>query len=201
MSQPFFFVYFHFFLSLLLLFLLFCYCFYLFHCYHVILISLYYHHFCHLFHFSFISPFSFIWFIFLIIFYYFFFLSFCVIWLFLIYFFYSILTYFLVPQLVQKKLLLSWCICNFTLLSIDLSLVLNSEAQRQRTWIKLLFLYSFKYWSILSFEFRVTKTKELNWFFVPFGAILTYFGVRVGLENNLRFLLCSLKAFIFYACL
>ena len=62
-------------------------------------------------------------------------------------------------------------------------------------------LYSFKYWSILSFEFRVTKTKELNWFIVPFGAILTYFGVRVGLENNLRFLLCSLKAFIFYACL
>ena len=89
----------------------------------------------------------------------------------------------------------------FLLFYFDLFLGSTDSSEKIVSLLMYMQLYSFKYWSILSFEFRVTKTKELNWFIVPFGAILTYFGVRVGLENNLRFLLCSLKAFIFYACL
>ena len=54
----------------------------------------------------------------------------------------------------------------------------------------------------MSFDFKVTKTKELNFLFnsrfvVPLRAILSYFGVRVGGENSSRTPLCRFKTFIF----
>ena len=55
-------------------------------------------------------------------------------------------------------------------------------------------LYSFQYWSSLNLESKVNFSLR---FVVPVWAILSYFGVRVGPENNFRFLLCRFKAFIF----